>query len=225
MNSVIDLIRAHSSRYPDFEEYIPNIEEAVANVSARPDRCIENCKALFEGISRSIILRLDASTDRKQVEKIQFDDLVLRAINEVQKIETVSRSPLLSIMPFIEMLRKIRNERGDVSHGRPAPKIDVSGRRLAEYILRMSETNLRYMLEVFYDVQEVKVEAAYAPPLLYEDNPDFNDWLDETNGPRGEFLYSLCLFHMYPMDYKNGLEDWKEFRQDHEFEFEIEFKK
>ena len=210
MNSVIDLIRAHSSRYPDFKEYILNIEEAVANVSARPDRCIENCKALFEGMSRSIILRLDASTDRKQVEKMNFDDLVFRAINEVQKIETVSPSPLSSIMPFIKMLREIRNERGDVSHGRPAPKIDVSGRRLAEYILQVSETNLRYMLEVFYDVQGVKVEAAYAPSLLYEDNPEFNDWLDEKNGPRGEFLYSLCLFHVYPTEYEDELEDWKE---------------
>ena len=211
MNSVIDLIRAHSSRYPDFEEYIPNIKEAVANVSVRPDRCIENCKALFEGISRSIILRLDASTDRKKVEKIQFCALVCTAINEVQKIETVSPSPLSSIMPFIEMLRKIRNERGDVSHGRPAPKIDVSGRRLAEYILRMSETNLHYMLEVFYDVQEIKVEAAYAPPLLYDDNPDFNNWLDERNDPRGKFPYSLCLFLIYPTEYEDDLEDWKEY--------------
>lgn len=210
MKTVIDLIKSNSDRYPEFSEYIPNITEAVNLVNTRPDRSIENCKALFEGLSRSLILRLDKESDRKMFNRMPFEQQVTRAVVQLQRIETTTPSPISNLEPFVQMLQGIRNERGDVSHGRPAPKHDYSEQRLAEYILETTETYLKYMLLVFYDSPGIIRESTELQTIRYEDHPKFNDWLDEENGPRGEFLYSECLFHIFPNDYKTDLEEWQE---------------
>ena len=70
MQSVIDLINAHDTRYPEFGYYIDHMREGVSHVHTQPDRCIENCKAVFEGICKALVLRMDI-TDRKKVDKFK----------------------------------------------------------------------------------------------------------------------------------------------------------
>ena len=221
MKSIIDLILLHSGRYPDFEEYIPNIKEAVALVSDRPDRCIENCKALFEGLSRTFILRLDGSIDRRKIGSLDFDKQVRRAIVELQKIETTDPSPLSEMMGFIKVLQTVRNKRGDVSHGRPAPKIDESEQRLAQYILQTTEINLYYMLQVFYSQSQILHDPEYTPLIQYEDNQEFNKWLDENRDiddivPEAVSL-SKVYFKLFRNDYLNDLSNWN-FAQEYDRE-------
>ncbi len=205
MQSIIDLIDAHSNRYPEFKRYIPLAQDAMKYVVSQPDRSIEICKALFEGMSRTFILRLEPNFSRKALQGMRFDKQVKRAISLLQRIEIVTPSPLSSIDQFIEILREIRNNRGDVSHGRPAPKIDESNKLLAEYMLQTSEAILRHMLHVFYEQPGVIHEVATSFNVNYKDNKEFNDQLDENHPLEGKLIYSDALFRLYPRDYEDQL--------------------
>ena len=211
MQSIIDLIDAHSNRYPEFKEYIPLAQDAMKYVISQPDRSIEICKALFEGMSRTFILRLELNSDREAFKNMPFSEQVERAISALQRIEIVKPSPLSSIEEFIEMLRVTRNNRGDVSHGRPAPKLDKSNQLLAEYILQTSEAILRHMLHVFYERPGIISEDATDSDIDYEENQEFNNYLDDKYPLEGSKLnYSKALHETKYEDYINQLEDWKD---------------
>jgi hypothetical protein len=121
-------------------------------------------------------------------------------------------------------LGTLRNERGDISHGKAVPKTAVSNDRLSALCMSMTENVICYMLDAFYSIpprpEEMLVEAAEPTPTLplvsYDDNADFNDWLDEQcPWPEGRLIYSSALYELYYEDYLIQL---REFRDDLEGE-------
>lgn len=208
MNTLKTLINQRLSDYPDFAYYLPLIDIAVAYQEPHPDICIETCKSLLEGMSKTIIQRLDPTTTIRQLEELDLEPLVkrsanlLRANDEQFETDFVNRCGSLA-----KTLGRLRNSRGDISHGRAVPKTVLSNKELAFFTLQMMESILLYMLHSFFSRSE-QLEAEREKVDAYKDNPGFNNFLDELYPLDGKVLYSQALYFLYIEDYKIQLSDY-----------------
>ncbi|MFA5922605.1 MAG: hypothetical protein WC856_15165, partial [Methylococcaceae bacterium] len=96
------------------------------------------------------------------------------------------------------------NERGDISHGKTLPKKTRSSVQLAKTIKSFTDAFASYLLYLF-----LSIDLSYQEPLRYEENPDFNQFLDEINPMTGGLLYSKALFHQDLTSYEEELETYK----------------
>jgi hypothetical protein len=77
------------------------------------------------------------------------------------------------------------------------------------------------MLDAFYCIMVAEKElpkeiiepgevGSDLPIVSYEDNSDFNDWLDENHPLEGRLIYSYALYELYYEDYVIQLEEFHE---------------
>ncbi|MEM7555722.1 MAG: DUF5615 family PIN-like protein [Cyanobacteria bacterium P01_A01_bin.84] len=101
-----------------------------------------------------------------------------------------------------------------ISHGREVPKLLKSDINLSRLIVEVTESLLRYTLASFFildlekktqefEVIEVKEQESR---IRYEENPEFNDLLDEEYPLDGKLLYSQALYTLYYEDYEIRLQ-------------------
>jgi hypothetical protein len=214
------LLRANEAQFPDCAYYLPLFVKARRNVTVHPDICIETCKALLEGIAKTIILGLDASATREELDKKDVEPLVktagklLRANDDVIEDHFVNRMGGLA-----HSLGALRNARGDISHGKAVPKIDKSDPDFAGLCLQMTDAVAFYMLQSFFnlttppapppvneDAEDPELLPGGIPNVDYEKNPPFNEELDRRFPLDGKLLYSDALYRLYYEDYLIELE-------------------
>ncbi len=215
------LIKANQAQFPDCAYYLPLFGKARRNMAAHPDICIETCKALLEGIAKTIILGLDTSVvhgdlDKKDVEPlVKLAARLLRANDDVIEDNFVNR-----VGGLAHSLGALRNARGDISHGKAVPKIVESDANFARLCLQMTDAVTFYMLQSFFSRTAPPLptdpadDDAAAPELLpggipntqYDDNPAFNEELDRQYPLDGKLLYSDALYRLYYEDYLFELE-------------------
>lgn len=206
MQSVKELIERYAGQNAEFLYYIPIIEKAERNEIDHPDITIECCSSLFQGISKSIVHRLDANCNKEAFEGESLSAQVRRALvclkenDDVVEDDFVRRGVSLALAIGV-----LRNARGDISHGRAVPKELQSDRSLARLVLNCSEALLRYILASFFALQQRPDEQ-----IPYDANPDFNDALDEQYDLGGKPLYSLALYQQYYEDYLIRLEAYRD---------------
>lgn len=202
MRTLIELIERHSEADSEFRYYVPIIEKAERNEIDHPDITIECCASLFQGISKTIVFRLDPPTDRKEFENQNIARQVTAAFkclmdrDDVIELEFARRSHSL-----VQVLGELRNARGDISHGRAAPKDLQSDCSLSRLALNVTEATIRYMLASFFAIR-----PAGLPAIEYDANEAFNDYLDQGNPLDGKPLYSRALYQQYYEDYLIQLE-------------------
>jgi hypothetical protein len=205
MRTLIELIERHEKQFSDFKYYIPIIEKAERNEIDHPDVTIECCTSLFQGISKSIIFRLDSFCDKESLEKKSLQAQVKQAFQLLgQEDDVIEIGFPTAVENLARVAGTLRNQRGDISHGRATPKELYSDASLSRLVLSVSEAVLRYMLASFFFFHPA-VEI-----IAYEDNQDFNDLLDEMNPLEGKPLYSLALFDQYYEDYTIRLVEYVE---------------
>lgn len=120
----------------------------------------------------------------------------------------------------------LRNARGDISHGKGAPKAKSSDENLSKLSLQMTESLIFYMLDSFFKIAEREPEPIEVASDLtqedsdvrfaYDDNPPFNEYLDEVNPLKGKPLYSLALYQQYYEDYMIQLEEYRDLQREQE---------
>lgn len=205
MRTVSELLREQLIRHPDFAYYIPLMEKVEKNLHQHPDISIETSKSLLEGISKTIVERLDAGQKRKDIEKKDLSPLVKEALNHLKfnddqfEVDFTTRCASLAYA-----LGELRNARGDISHGKAVPKELCSSSDLSRFAMLMTESLLLYMLKSYF-----KIDPGVEPEIDYEDNADFNDYLDELNPLDGKPLYSRALFDQFLEDYEIQLADYR----------------
>lgn len=212
------LIIENATECPDFRYYLPLMKKAERNVTSHPDICIETCKALVEGVSKTIILSLEEGVRPEDIKDLDVSPLVKRAGKLLQHDETIIEESFVtrvaSVAHFIGVLR---NERGDISHGKAVPKVTQSNDKLANAILQISSGLLIYMLDTYFtklrdkrariaQAELEKDQAADLEQVSYDDNEEFNSWLDESYPYEGKLNYSFALFSLYYEDYLMRLE-------------------
>jgi hypothetical protein len=215
------LIKANQAQFPACTYYLPLFAKARRNIAAHPDICIETCKALLEGIAKTIILGLDATAAREDLDKKDVEPLVkmagklLRANDDIIEDHFVNR-----IGGLAHSLGALRNARGDISHGKAVPKIEESDRDFARLCLQMTDAVTFYMLQSFFsrttptvppavqeeDAEEPELLPGGIPNVEYDDNPTFNEELDRQFPLDGKLLYSDALYRLYYEDYLIELE-------------------
>ncbi len=186
------IILANLDKHSHFNEYFKIVDIIETNEELNPDICIESCKALVEGISKTILIQLDVT---KTVENIDDDDLpkvfknAIRVLSE--NCEDIEGDFVSRFSAIIQVLGEIRNKRGDISHGRMAPKFIFSSKKIATTVKQMTDSMLEYILEHYFSI-DFSVST-----LNYEDDTmlEYNTWLDEgLEFPIKKAKYSKLLF-------------------------------
>ena len=148
----------------DYKVLFEAIEEKIT-----PDHCIEACKALLEGLAKTIVSQVDISNQeaqkrfdpqdwknfealkKKMPNNAKFQDLVRQSILVLAAYHhSCEKEFLLGFCSkYFTAIAKLRDKRGDVSHGRAAPKLEKSSKGLAEIIESITDVITLHMLEVF----------------------------------------------------------------------------
>lgn len=200
-------ISNHSRLIPGIEGYLTLIDKIEENKSIHPDIAIETCKSLLEGLClkglsllsdkyiNSKSLRTKCKNDLKVLTNTAFDEVytdyvesqvheslanMLIDISVTQKIkDNAKRKVREQAIEAIAKVSAIRNERGDISHGRDYPKTQESSITLSKSISSITDGICSFMIEQIAEKYLLKLKTQ--DRLIYQDLTDFNDWLDEMH--------------------------------------------
>ena len=204
------LLKNPPSRFSDFEYYYVILEKIKENRTSNPDIAIESCKSLIEGLAKSILNHTDKNYVDDQRPTEDLSPLLKRAINALaDRDANIEEQFTKAVANLIHQLGSIRNERGDISHGKSAPKEISSSPHLANLIVQTTDGLASFLLHELFSL-----DLSDFDPLMYEDNPDFNDSLDELYPLNGDVSYSRALFDQDFIFYEEELEDFQALRED-----------
>lgn len=82
--------------------------------------------------------------------------------------------------------------------------------------MTMTESVLHYMLDAFFAIPEPEPDEDER--LKYDENQEFNQFLDDENPIDGMVSYSRALYDQYYEDYAIQLSDWEYNRELEEVE-------
>lgn len=203
MDKTREIILANIEKHSHFEEYFKILDIIKANEFKNPDICIESCKALIEGISKTIIVNLDNTRTAENIDDDNLPKLFKESMNLLtDKCEDIEGDFIIRFSAIIQVLGEIRNKRGDISHGRMAPKAIFSSHKLASTVKNMTESMLEYVLVHYFSVD------FSTGKLIYDELEEYNNWLDEnTDFPIKKAKYSQLLYENDYDEYESRYSD------------------
>lgn len=204
MQLVRTLISQNNEKHEHFAYYEGIIDVIEQKIESHPDICIESCKSLIEGVSKTIIKRLDVTANDADLNKMDVMPLFKRAANKLAEYDKELEPDFINrTASLIQNFGQVRNERGDISHGRAAPKEVYSSPQFSNLVARVTEALSFYVLEHFF-----RLQLPDQTEILYEDNSDFNEMLDTAN-PLGSLSFSKALFDQDKVSYSEQLIDYR----------------
>jgi len=206
MEKIRSIIAHNLTKHSHFEEYYKVIDVIQEHAETNPDICIESCKALIEGVCKTILINLDntkttENIDRDDLPKL-FKDAMRKLSDECSDLEGDFAARFSAI---IQVIGEIRNKRSDISHGRMAPKFIFSSSKLASTVVNMTESMLEYILEHYF-----KLDFENDGILVYEseDMEAYNTWLDDSvDFPIKKARYSKLLYENDYDEYESRYTD------------------
>lgn len=193
MENTRKIITDNIDLFPEFQYYIgTHILKIEENRVTHPDVAIETCKSLIEGISKTMIKRFEWESYSEEVyKKWNFPDLCLRMMKRLADYVDLQDDFITRTVECMRVLWNHRNDHGDISHGRVAPKVQVSTPETANLMIQFTEGVVPYLLNLYYSIDQSEVETM----VEYNDSKfeDFNAMLDEEN-IADWISYSLALF-------------------------------
>jgi hypothetical protein len=192
----IDRVKRHRLEY-----YSSHIDLVENYIEEKPDISIETCKALIEGISKLTLFLLNQEPLESH-NKTKFHELFRSALKALQQGRGFSDTELVRRMGgVVHEIGELRNSHCDIGHGRASLKEQINDADYADLIIGMTDNLCAYMLR--------RLDQLVEPELLYEDNEDFNRYLDELYPLDGFILYSKALFDQQFLDYEVQLSDYQ----------------
>lgn len=219
-------IANYKSKIEGLDQYLIVVKEIEDNKISNPDISIDSCKSLIEGLCKKALSLIHDEYEnnksfRKQCEK--FDKLLEYTFKKVFK-ESFEVDLLKSFATILyqknktnELLKKsfeltkvnttnavnaivkLRDTRGDISHGRIYPKLTRTSPHLLNTIVGITdgicsflitEMCLRYFEKIEHEVRVNELKD-------YRSNSDYNHWLNESlpfDFPVKKTSYSRVLF-------------------------------
>ena len=191
------IINSNKSWMPDPHYYLLIIDEVESHLVDQPDICIEACKSLIEGVSKTILRNLKySSRDALEVnlKAKPLSKVVGEALEAIRQDNTTLEDDFVKrCVSVVVMMGELRNKRGDISHGKLAPKPDNSTSSFAQLVMEMSASILVFMLHSYAERMNLMTE----PNLMaepYARSDFFNQLLDETYKPTKDKPYSRALY-------------------------------
>lgn len=183
------------------------VEEIKENLPKNPDISIESCKSLIEGLSKKSLELLSTTyqeskkfrdkcnnklpfliqsafdevyafnvikEQHKSLYKVISDKVILQRITDKRNIAFKA-----DMQNAVKKVAAIRHDRGDISHGRIYPKPIESELHLANSIKSITDGICSFMIHEL--AIQYKVKQEQDKKLIYKDEDDYNEWLDDQN--------------------------------------------
>ncbi len=218
MESLETLVNRHLKEFPDFEYYGAFAEFISAIENYHQDLhtgvSLDCCNSLLQSICKTIITQIDPNVEFDTLERGSTgttNSLISKTAKLLQKNDDIYEKGFITeITKLGRCIADLRNARGDVSHGRRIPKELVNDQDLSRLIREITESLSRYLISSFFSFvleKQLKEDLEIEESLIrYEDNPEFNDFLDEEYPLDGKLLYSQALYNLYYEDYEIRLQ-------------------
>lgn len=202
MKQTTNILNKLEGQYFNIDYYHTIVEKIEKNVVENPDIAIESCKSLFEGLGKFIILNIDKSLSFDVVDGFKYKRAITKAVDLLEKQDLEFESDFAKkLLEVLDIIGSIRNDRGDVSHGRLSPKPIQSTSEFSNSIMTLTDSFASYLLISFSKIpKEKKVE--------FEDYPDFNEKLDSEYQVGLLKSYSKALYDQDPVAYEQELQNY-----------------
>ena len=212
MDSLEALVKRHLKEFPDFQYYGAFAEFISAIENYHQDLhmgvSLDCCNSLLQSICKTIITQIDSTVEVKSLDSGShgtIDSLVAKAANMIKKNDDIHEITFVRrLTKLAEPIRKLRDARGDLSHGKCVPKELLNDQDLSRLLREITESLSRYLISSFFSFQLEKLQEKPEVEenlIKYEDNPEFNELLDEDYPYDGKLLYSQALYELYYEDY------------------------
>lgn len=154
-----------------------------ASVTGNPPLVVDLAKSLVESVCRTICrarqVCLDASPELpklvgRTMESLQVTPTGHREAGRLRRGLSKAASGLASM---VQGLSEVRNIEGPVSHGKDFDWTPI-GPAQAELVARTADAVVHFL----YVAHLGEAAKPSAPRLRYEDNPAFNEYVDNANG-------------------------------------------
>lgn len=203
MQRLKSILTKHSNWEP-YNEYIVRIEGFA---STDFTLCVENAKALLEGISKEVCAKkgitLEKASSMSGCLKTAFKSLGYPSSSTILQIGT-------AIANVGQQMGNFRNEIGTTAHGKTIEELqkrqssihDLTG----NFLIEATAIVCCFLIEAFETDQPLKV---IEDEIDYDENENFNDFWDDQYGEfeMGDYSFfaSEVLFSNDPKAYKNEL--------------------
>lgn len=202
MDKTRQIIVQHKKDFPDFEYYTSILDEIEEHIDNMPDISIEACKSLIEGVSKTILRKLKIAYIEKGRNADTPSSLLRKVLNALSTNSEFELIYTQSSLSLVNRMAEIRNDRGDLSHGRATPKLSSSNSDLAQLVAHVCDGVVFYLLRIVFST-----DWSYLNEPMYDENPDFNEILDSENILPG-ITYSRALFDQDIIFYKEQLKNY-----------------
>jgi hypothetical protein len=195
---------------PHIEEHVKGIERAVVENAGL---AFDLAKTLIESVCKTILTERNISFDQtddlpKLFRKVTgcLPILPASASQEVEARRSLAQT-LNGLHTAVQGVCELRNACGFASHGADQPR-PVMENVQAVLAAQAADTIIGFL----YGVHCQQYSASRARPPEYDDNPNFNAYVDETNDPVRifslEYLPSEVLFYVDEQAYRDALADY-----------------
>lgn len=191
------LIHLHSKDH----QWLENLDRLLIQIDQQSTHCgdtlIECSKSFIEAIAKNIILKLRPDEKPKEINLLDLGRLFKKtkeAIFEHSAIENVMPKADIenffsALNQWIRFLGEMRNNIGEISHGKILPKSYSINLELAQIISQTTD-RLSYVLILLL----LQIDTSYTQAYAYEDYENFNNYLDEQYELPNNLVYSKALF-------------------------------
>ena len=218
MESLESLVKRHLNEFPDFQyygafgEFISAIE--IYHEDLHTGVSLDCCNSLLQSICKTVITQIDPRIEPKSLSKgaaSQTSNLIRTAADLVKKNDDVYERDFIQKLSQIgKHINELRNARGDLSHGKSLPKELRNDQDLSRLLREITESMARYLISSFFSFSLEAIEEDTEDDVFdridYDDNSEFNDFLDEEYPYGGKLLYSQALYTLYYEDYEIQLQ-------------------
>ncbi|MGO3719359.1 MAG: hypothetical protein ACTJGD_08500 [Mesonia hippocampi] len=207
------VITANLSSFKEFEYYFSIIDIAEESVNEKPDVTIDCCKSLIEGVSKSILITLDSNYNKNNklvdgVKALKLFDKAIKLISKYDQSLIGKETEFLSkSRELVDIIINIRNNRGEISHGKftPKPNEIISTSEFGLFVINLTDSIISFMLKILFQIDIPKSER-----LVYdeEEMEAYNIWLDDsTDFPIKKAKYSQLLYENDYDEYESRYSD------------------
>jgi hypothetical protein len=207
------IISANLDSFKEFEYYFSIIGIAEDSINEKPDVTIDCCKSLIEGVSKSILIRLDNNyaENNELVDRPRAIKLFNKSIKLIAKFDKslVGKETdfLQKSKELVDTIITIRNDRGEISHGKFTPKPDeiISTSEFAVFVLNLTDSIVSFMLKILF---QIDIPSSNRLDYEKDEMTTYNDWLDDnTEFPIKRAKYSQLLYENDYDEYESRYSD------------------
>ena len=205
------LIEQHAKEH----KWLTELERILNHIDQQTNQCgdtlIECSKSFIEAIAKNIIFKLkpeenqkninlwDLGTLFKQAKKAMYEHSFIENVMPMSDIEKY----FSALNQWIRFLGEMRNNVGEISHGKILPKSYSIDIELAKVISEITD-RLAYILLLML----LEIDLSYTQFYKYEDYLEFNDYLDEQYELPNGLIYSKALFDQDYDTYSEELDNY-----------------